>query len=295
MSSIWLDLMGHGVQERFLDAAGVRTRVLEAGDPDAPALVLLHGTGGHAETYCRNLGPLSRHFRVLALDMVGHGFTDRPDTAPSVADFAAHVVDVLDAAGIERAHVSGESLGGMVAAWTGIAHPDRTDRVVMNTGTLARPDAAGQAQLDDLEQRTHALAREGITREKVRHRMNWLVADPARMTDEMVDVRLRIYEQDGMLDTAATIMSSVVGMLRGDHGDEFMAPGVLARLTRPTLVLWTEDNPGQTTELARAVSADIPDARFEVLTDCAHWPQFERPDVFNATHLEFLGAGARSA
>jgi 2-hydroxy-6-oxonona-2,4-dienedioate hydrolase len=289
MTSIWLDLMGSGVRERFVDAAGVRTRVLEAGEDHAEALVLLHGTGGHAETYCRNIGPLSQRFRVLALDMVGHGFTDRPrDLDHSVADFAAHVIAVLDALGIERAHVSGESLGGMVAAWCGIAHPERVDRVVMNTGTLARPDAAGQAQLDDLEQRTHALAKDGITEEKVRHRMNWLVADPSRMTDEMIQVRLRIYQQDGMLEDAARTMSSVVGMLRGDHGDEFMAPGVLKRLERPTLVLWTEDNPGQTTDLAQRVSADIPDGRFEVLTDCAHWPQFERPDVFNAQHLEFL-------
>jgi 2-hydroxy-6-oxonona-2,4-dienedioate hydrolase len=127
-----------------------------------------------------------------------------------------------------------------------------------------------------------------VTREAVRHRMNWLVADPSRMTDEMIDCRLRIYKQEGMLDSVARIMSSVVGMLRGDNGDEYMAPGVLKTLERPTLVLWTEDNPGQTTELAREVSADIPDGRFEVLSDCAHWPQFERPDVFNQTHIAFL-------
>lgn len=288
-TSIWLDLMGSGAGEHFYDVKGVRTRVLQAGE-EGPALVLLHGTGGHAETYCRNLGALSEHFRVLAIDMVGHGFTDRPDLDYAVSDFAAHVVDLLDTLDIERAHVSGESLGAMVAAWIAITRPERVERVVMNTGTLARPDAAGQAQLDDLEQRTQALATDGITREAIRHRMNWLVADPSRMTDEMIECRLRIYQQPGMLDSVATIMSRVVGMLRGDHGDEFMAAGVLATLQRPTLVLWTEDNPGQTTELAERVSADLPDGRFEVLTDCAHWPQFERPDVFNRIHVDFLRA-----
>jgi pimeloyl-ACP methyl ester carboxylesterase len=286
-TSIWLDLMGSGVKENFYVVNGVRTRVLEAGS--GPALVLLHGTGGHAETYCRNIGPLSEHFHVLAMDLVGHGFSGRPDDIDyTVADYANHVVGLLDTLAIDRAHVSGESLGGMVSAWIGIAHPGRVDKVVMNTGTLARPDAAGQAQLDDLEQRTLALARDGVTREAVRHRMNWLVADPSRMTDEMIDCRLRIYEQEGMLDSVARIMSGVVCMLRGDNGDEYMAPGVLKTLERPTLVLWTEDNPGQTTELARKVSADIPDGRFEVLSDCAHWPQFERPDVFNPTHIAFL-------
>jgi pimeloyl-ACP methyl ester carboxylesterase len=286
--SIWTDLMGSGVRERFLDAADTRTRVLEAGE--GPLLILLHGTGGHAETYCRNLRALGAHFRVVAVDLVGHGYSDRPEIAYTLDDFARHVVGVIDALGGDRAHLSGESLGAMVAAWTAIAHPDRVDRVVMNTGTLARPDAAGQAQLDDLEQRTHALARDGVTLEKVRHRMNWLVADPSRMTDEMVEVRYAIYDQPGMLDTAARIMSRVVGMLRGDHGRAYMDPGVLAHLKRPTLVLWTEDNPGQSTALAQRVSADIPDARFEVLSDCAHWPQFERPDVFNRLHVEFIPA-----
>jgi pimeloyl-ACP methyl ester carboxylesterase len=286
-TSIWLDLMGSGVSENFYVVNGARTRVLEAGM--GPALVLLHGTGGHAETYCRNIGPLSEHFHVLAMDLVGHGFSGRPDDIDyTVADYANHVVGLLDTLAIDRAHVSGESLGGMVSAWVGIAHPGRVDKVVMNTGTLARPDAAGQAQLNDLEQRTLALARDGVTRDAVRHRMNWLVADASRMTDEMIDCRLRIYEQEGMLDSVARIMSSVVGMLRGDNGDEYMAPGVLKTLKRPTLVLWTEDNPGQTTELARKVSADIPNGRFEVLSDCAHWPQFERPDVFNQTHIAFL-------
>jgi pimeloyl-ACP methyl ester carboxylesterase len=280
--------MGSGVQERFYDVDGVRTRVLEAGN--GPALLLLHGTGGHAETYCRNVAPLSRHFRVCAVDLVGHGYTDRPPLEYTLNDFARHVVGLLDALGVERGHVSGESLGAMVAAWTAITHPERVDRVVMNTGTLARPDATGQAQLDDLEHRTHALADSGVTYETVRHRMNWLVADPSRMTDEMIECRLRIYQQPGMLDSVAAIMSRVVGMLRGDHGAEYVAPRVLSRLARPALVLWTDDNPGQSTELAQRVSADLPDGRFHVLSDCAHWPQFERPDVFNDVHLTFLGA-----
>jgi pimeloyl-ACP methyl ester carboxylesterase len=226
--------------------------------------------------------------------MIGHGFSARPALDYTLDDFAHHAVGLLNALGAERAHLSGESLGAMVAAWTAITHPERVERVVMNTGTLARPDGAGQAQLDDLEQRTRALAESGVTREAVRHRMNWLVADPSRMTDEMIECRLRIYQQPGMLETVAHIMSRVVGMLRGDHGGDYMAPGVLSRLGRPTLVLWTEDNPGQSGELAERVSADIPDGRFEVLTDCAHWPQFERPDMFNDIHLEFLAGGVRA-
>ena len=87
--------------------------------------------------------------------------------------------------------------------------------------------------LDDLEQRTLALARDGITREAVRHRLNWLVADPSRMTDEMIDCRLKIYQQPGMLDTVGTIMSRVVGMLRGEEVSTEMVPGPPGTPMRP--------------------------------------------------------------
>ncbi|MDQ1489143.1 MAG: 2-hydroxy-6-oxonona-2,4-dienedioate hydrolase, partial [Actinomycetota bacterium] len=70
-STIWLEFLGRGVSETFYDVNGIRTRVLEAGS--GHPLVMLHGTGGHAETYYRNLGPLSEHFHVYSIDMIGHG------------------------------------------------------------------------------------------------------------------------------------------------------------------------------------------------------------------------------
>src|ERR1700693_4297208 len=154
--SIWLDFLGTGISETFHTVAGVRTRVLEAGS--GPALLMLHGTGGHAETYQRNIGPLSRHFRVVVPDMLGHVVTGRPQLDYTLDDFSAHLFRLLDVLGIERAHISGESLGGCIAAWMTIARPERVVRLVINTGILDRPDEKGLTQLADLEQRTRKLA-----------------------------------------------------------------------------------------------------------------------------------------
>jgi 2-hydroxy-6-oxonona-2,4-dienedioate hydrolase len=62
----------------YLDAGGVRTRYLHAGDPSKPALVFLHGSGGHAEAYVRNLEAHAEHFSTWSIDMLGHGYTDKP-------------------------------------------------------------------------------------------------------------------------------------------------------------------------------------------------------------------------
>jgi 2-hydroxy-6-oxonona-2,4-dienedioate hydrolase len=286
MSTIWLEFLGGGVQERYYDAGDVRTRVLESGD--GPTLLMLHGTGGHAEAYCRNIVPLSRDFRVIAVDMLGHGYTGRPDVSFTLDDFADHLAALADAVGAERVHVSGESLGAMVAAWFGIKYPERTGKVVMNTGTLARPGAEGMAEYADFEQRTRALVDQELTREAVRRRMEWLVADPARMTDELVECRYRIYSQPGMRETVATVMSSVLGMIRGEHGAEYFAPETLSRLQRPAMVLWTRHNPGQDVELARETSKSIPQHEFHVLNESGHWPQFEEPETVNQLHRDFL-------
>src|SRR5688500_15497888 len=107
----WLDLIGADVYRlrgRYV------TRVIEAGAGEP--LLLLHGTGGHAENYARNIAPLARHFRVLAIDFLWHG---RSQTSGFVAEILPPLVDqvrdVLDTLRIERAHIEGQSLGGWVA------------------------------------------------------------------------------------------------------------------------------------------------------------------------------------
>ena len=287
--TIWLEMSGGGVAERFYDAGGVRTRALEAGDQDAPVLLLLHGTGGHAETYYRNVVPLSKHFRVLSVDMVGHGFSDRPaDIGYSLDDFANHIADLLDAIGADKAHISGESLGSAVAAWFAISHPERVERLVLNTAVLAHPTPEGMAELEEFARRTVEVMSSGLTRDAIRTRMQWLVSDPSRMTEELVSCRMRIYKQPGMLETIGKVMMSVGGMFRGLTGQQYFEPGVMSRISCPTLVLWTEHNPGQNAEFAEKVAQDIPDHEFHVLTDCGHWPQYESPEEFNQLHLEFL-------
>src|SRR6266404_7570688 len=134
----WWNLMGRGVAENYYDVNGIRTRVLEAGT--GFPLILLHGTGGHAETYLRNIGPLSERFRVLAIDMVGHGYTDRLDGDYTMDIFADHVAGLIDTIGEDQAFLSGESLGGGVACWTALKYPDKVRALSLNTGILARPD-----------------------------------------------------------------------------------------------------------------------------------------------------------
>jgi len=284
--SFWLELAGVGLKENYYDVCGVRTRVLEAGS--GPALLILHGTGGHAETYQRNMGPLSRHFHVIVPDMVGHGYTDRPDLDYTLDDFADHMFGLLDVMGIERAHVSGESVGGCIAAWMTLSRPERIDRLVLNTGILDRPDERGLLQLADLEQRTKALA-DDCSLDTVRRRLQWLVLDKDTMTEEMVHIRHRIYNQPGMVDSVIRVMMAVLSMNRGIYkGGDYLNRDRMADIARPTLVLWSDHNPGKPFDVIKPAIDLIPDAEVHIIKDAAHWPQFEQPEAVNGLMIDFL-------
>ena len=77
-SSVWADLRGVSFKQHYIDAGGIRTRCIESGDPSKPLVLALHGVGGHAEAYSRNFGPHADSFWFVAIDMLGHGWTDKP-------------------------------------------------------------------------------------------------------------------------------------------------------------------------------------------------------------------------
>lgn len=283
---MWQDIMTTEFAVSFPVVNGVRTRVLTAGH--GPALLLLHGTGGHLETYQKTIGPLAEHFRLVIPDMIGHGYTERPDVDYTLADYADHLFALLDHLGIETAYLSGESLGGCVAAWMALCTPERASALVLNTGILERPDDAGLRQLTDLENRTAKLMQE-LSMDSVRRRMDWLVLDPAKMTNEMVAIRLAIYSLPGMVDDVQKILHTVIAMNRGPYlGVDYINAALLAQIECPTLVLWSDHNPGKPYELVKPAIDSIPDVKVHVIEGAAHWPQFEQPVMVNNHIIDFL-------
>src|SRR5690606_19531794 len=101
-----------------------------------------HGTSGHLEAFSRNIGPhVAAGFRCHAIDMLGHGYTGKPDYPYEIPRYVEHLLAYLDAQNIERAHLVGESLGGWVSAWLASEHPERVRslQLVAAGGTKANP------------------------------------------------------------------------------------------------------------------------------------------------------------
>ncbi|MCZ8132237.1 MAG: alpha/beta hydrolase [Steroidobacteraceae bacterium] len=286
MASIWNELQGVEFRQTYYDAGGVRTRVIEAGQ--GTPLVFLHGTGGHAEAYLRNIEAHARHFHVYAIDMIGHGYTSAPDISYEMQCYVDFLRSFLDAIGADSVMISGESLGASVASWFAIAEPARVLKIVLNTGILLTPSEQGASELRDLLNRSRAAAG-APTREAIRKRMRWLVREEESLTDELIEARLRIYSQPGRAAIIGRIAEQSIGaLLEPESTNRWYGRHLLERIRCPTLVLWTRYNPGQSADEAAEGARLIPDCSLVVLENSAHWPQWEEPEAFNRAHLDFL-------
>jgi 2-hydroxy-6-oxonona-2,4-dienedioate hydrolase len=287
VSTYWVDLLGCEV--RFVGHRH-RSRIIEFGA--GPPLILLHGTGGHAENWVRNIKPLGAHFRVIAPDFLWHGASDTDGFEPEIMPgLVGQVLDIMDALGIARAHVEGQSLGGWVAALLAMRHPERVQKLILTVPMGYLPDAGaipGYAPMDFGPLRAASLACLADPNwTAMRTRVERLVADPAIVPDEAIAVRQRFYQDPAVNAAQVQVITHYLGgeaPLR--HA---LTDAGLRGITHPTLVYWGEKNLTPPV-LGERIAAQIPGARYHCNPATGHWAQFENHADHDRVVLDFLQA-----
>jgi 2-hydroxy-6-oxonona-2,4-dienedioate hydrolase len=280
--SIWTELSGTDFRHAYVDAGGIRTRALQAGPEDGEHVVFLHGTTGHLEAFVKNIPAHAERYRVHAVDMLGHGYTDKPDRPGEIPAYVEHLIAYLDAVGAERAHLVGESLGGWVSSWAASEYPDRVAslQLLCMGGTKVNP-----AVMERLKTSTRAAALEddiSLTRERLR--LLWAEWDED-LGDELTQVRYDIYHRPEFQRNLHNLLAL---QEVGTRERNLLRPDRMARIKAPTLVVWANKNPFGDVPEAEAIAAAIPGARLEIFNECGHWPQHEKADLYNPLSLEFL-------
>ena len=283
MTTIWNELAGLDYSIRHVRVGSWSTRVLEAGT--GTPFILMHGTGGHLEAFTKNLRALvGAGYRVVAYDYPGHGWTTTADSDLEIDDYIDHLLSLMDALGIERAHLSGESLGGWVAIKFAARYPERVRRLVLNTpgGTMATPEV--MERIRSLSQ----AAADDPSEERIRVRLEWLMADPKSVTDELVAIRRGVYSRPGFSDSMRHILCLQDPEIRRRNR---VTDDELAAITAPTLVIWTSDDPSGPAKAGLDMAERIPAGEFQLIEGAGHWPQWEQQEEFDRRVLEFLGRG----
>ena len=119
----------------------------------------------------------------------------------------------------------------------------------------------------------------------IKARLEWLMHDKARVTDDLIATRQAIYAQPGFAETMRGIMCLQDMEIRRRN---MFTEAQYNSIEAPTLVVWTSHDPTATPEEGKQIASMIPDGRYVVMNECGHWPQFEDAPTFNRLHLDFL-------
>nr|WP_235825796.1 alpha/beta hydrolase [Candidatus Frankia alpina] len=282
--SIWTYLRDVPFRQDWIDIDGVSTRYVEAGSPDAPVVLMLHGTGGHWETFAPTIGPLSKHFRCIALDMVGNGFSSKPDYDYEIAVYERHLLGLLDALGVQTTYIIGMSLGAWVAARLAIDEPDRVRKLILMSPAGLIATASNMARIR--AERTAAV--DNPTWESTKAMFNHLIADEANRLPDVIALRQAIYR----LPETRKVIDHVLILQDPDARERnLIPPDQWSRIAALTLVVASGKDFGEYQNTARQVARLIPDSQVLEMPEVKHWPHFEDPELFNPAALAFLLGG----
>lgn len=279
--SVWSYLFRVPHKLAWVDVNGVSTRYLEAGDPDAPTVIMLHGSNGFLENFLANIGPFAEHFRVLAVDMIGSGWTDKPDYPYSPEVCADHVRGFMDTVGVEQAAFVGMALGAAVTAYIAHTTPQRLSCGVLIGPALiiSDPDAYASTVAAIKKRREE---NGDPTWETVHRTLSALITKPEDVLDDLVALRLAIYSTD---EAKAARMHSLE-TTRPEHAlshDQWRA------IQTPLLVVSAIDSAGTMwLKNAQLIGQLAPNAEVIEIPGCRVWAQFEQADVFNPAAIAYI-------
>lgn len=281
--SVWTSLYNVSFRQGWVDAGAVSTRYVEAGPADAPVLIMIHGTAGSWEGFCANIGPLSKHFRCLALDMVGCGFSSPRDVVYEMPVYVQHLHDFMRVMNVSRATFVGVSMGAWICASFAAAYPSKTDGLVLVSaaGLVARSDVGRKVA------QARGSATENPSWETVQPIFSNLILKEENRIPDLVAVRLASYQRPEMKAS----MRSILALLEpGTWERNLLSEAQWRAITAPVLVIAAVDKPDTYLEDGLRIAELVPNARVVEIRQASHWAQFEAPAEFNHAVIEFMQA-----
>jgi 2-hydroxymuconate-semialdehyde hydrolase len=263
-------------------AAGITTNYHDHGD--GPPLLLIHGSGPGVSSWVNwsnNIPVLSQHFRTIAPDLLGFGYTEHP-TAPITEKsvWVRQIVGLLDALRIEKASVVGNSFGGAIALALMVAHPDRIDRAVL-MGSVGL-EAEITPSLDFLWGYTPSV-------ENMRKAIGLLAFNHSRITDQLVQMR---YEASVRAE-AYESYAATFGQAPRQRGLDMLSStdAELAQIAHEVLILHGAFDQVIPLETSIRLHGLIRNSDLHSFSGCGHWVQIERAASFNRLVSQFIGQG----
>ncbi|MBP6003329.1 MAG: alpha/beta hydrolase [Pyrinomonadaceae bacterium] len=256
---------------RFAVVDGVKVHYQEKGT--GTPLVLIHGYASSTFTWKDMIEPLSRKYRVIAIDLKGFGFTDKPDGDYSRRAQAMIVGHLLEQLNIEKAWICGNSMGGETAINLALQFPNRVAGLVLIDA--AGLNVPGTATLVPAYLRNpllnRALSAIALTSDKlVREGLIKSYFDDTKIGDDRVAAYYRPLTSRG---------GQLAALRARTQFGEFPIEAELGEIDVPTLLIWGRQDELIPVEAGTRMNSAIKNSKLEIIEECGHVPQEERPEV----------------
>lgn len=266
---------------KFVDAAGVKTNYLEAGE--GPPIVLVHGSGPGVTAYANwrlSIPDLATDFHVWAPDMAGFGFSDKPG-GYGMQLWTDQLIGFLDALELERVSLVGNSFGGGLAIRVAAQHPDRVQRLVLMGATgVSFPITAGLDAVWGYEP--------GL--ENMLRILDYFAYSRELVNDELAKVRYEASIEPGVQEA----FSAMFPAPRQRWVEEMATPeDQIRELPHETLIIHGRDDKVIPLDNAHRLLQLMERSELHVFGRCGHWTQIEWADDFNALLKRFLSRPER--
>ena len=279
-----------------VQAGKAQISTLTAGD-GIETVILIHGLGSNKTSFFETVSALTPHYTVHAIDLPGFGSSSKPLRAPyDAAWFSRAVIRFMDAQGIDRAHIVGNSLGGRVALDVGLREPERVRSLSLLCPSMAWRRRRQFVPLVKLLRPELAAIPHTFGNAIVRQQFWSMFSRPERIHPSAADVAVEEF-----LRTYRSVNARVAfhASARHIYLEEPKGPdGFYTRLRElepPALFVWGDEDPLVPLAFSRYVRDAVPGAKQVVLEQCGHVPQVEHPVDANALVHDFIGRSQASA
>ena len=267
-----------GLEDKWIETAeGELTHYHEVGE--GTPILFLHGSGtgvSAAANWWLNLPQIGEQARCIAIDTIGYGQTVvAPNTAYGIRAWVDHAIRTLDALGIEKTWIVGNSLGGWLAFQLVLDYPDRVLGIVsMGTGG-AKQTAALKAH-----------ANPELTVEGIKKTLSMFVVNKDLITDELVKVRFA----SAANDYASNRLMDVVGARDRDRFEFPLDFDKMKDITVPVLLIHGVQDVVIPVSRSWDILNTVPNADAHIFSQCGHWSQVEKAEEFNTVIKDYLTA-----
>ena len=260
------------MKEKFVQVGANKIRYLEGGGSDGNVL-LIHGLGASAERWAHVIPYLSKKYHVIAVDLIGYGFSDKPSVDYTPAFFSQFIFDFLNTLGISKTSMIGSSLGGQIVAECAITQSRVIEKIV-----LVSPSGIMKQSTPTFD--AYTLAALYPTQDGTKTAFQMMAGEHKEIDSDTVD---GFIQRMTLPNAKMAFMSTILGIRNAGSLSER-----LGKISVPTLIVWGKQDTLIPITYSKDFVSSIKNCQFVEMESSGHTPHVEEPEKFSEIVLRFL-------